>query len=125
MPMRPAGPPPVVLDDDDGARGSPLPLLVRIGPITLLLAVLAAIFVITAFAAGNHFVDTPARVDPGANAPPLGSCIDPTDANAPVPCTSSRAVRVERYAPGGDECAGGTVPVDWNRDVVLCVRPPS
>ncbi|HEX7095137.1 MAG TPA: J domain-containing protein [Acidimicrobiales bacterium] len=117
------GPPPVVLTDD--GHGTPLPTLVRIGPVALLLAVLATIFVVTAFAGGDRSDDAPAPV--GRRAPDVGSCVDVSGSTvAETPCDSPNALRVDRLAVAGDRCGRiGEVPIVWDDDTVLCVRPPS
>lgn len=117
------GPPPVVLDWDDDP-GPRLPAIVRIGPVVLLLAVLAAIFVVTAFAAGNSSVDVPR---PRQRATPaVGGCIDVSNAIvAEVPCNSVNALRIERHSSDGRCGRRGEVPIVWDDDTVLCVAPRS
>jgi hypothetical protein len=112
-----------VLDDDPGP---PLSLLVRVGPIVILLAVLVTIVVVTAFAAGGRLVDpdTYGTVDPGT--PEVGTCIDVNRIEVvPIGCESAVALRVEAVVAPGESCEGGTVPVWWEEDEVLCVRPKS
>lgn len=125
-PPRPAhaGPPPVVLDWDD-EPGARLPTLVRIGPVMLLLAVLAAIFVVTAFAAGNNSVDVPQPR--GRPTPAVGSCIDVSGATVTaVSCSSPNALRIERLAASDSGCRRrDEVPIAWDDDTILCVSPRS
>jgi hypothetical protein len=123
---RPAGPPPVVLPDFDGGHGGALPTLVRIAPVVFLLGVLGAIFVFTAFATGRRSVDAPPRSDTVEIGTPLvGSCVAIVQTVIEVSCDNPHALRVERHAPPGDDCRGGTVPLRWGDETTLCVRPPS
>jgi len=122
---RPSGPAPVVLPDFDGAHGRGLPTLVRIAPIVLLLGVLGAIFVFTAFATGQRSVDTHEREKVEVGTPMVGSCVAVVQTVIEVSCANPHALRVERHAPPGDDCLGGTVPLRWGDDLTLCVRPPS
>lgn len=131
-PRRPTGPPPVVLPDFDpfddshaSDHGGGLPALVRIAPVVLLLAVLGVIFVVTAIATGSKSVQQPRPTTVEAGAPAVGSCVAVPGPVVQASCDNPHALRVERHAPGGDECLGGTVPIRWGRDLTLCVRPPS
>src|SRR5690606_29079264 len=91
----------------------------------LLLGVLGAIFVITAIATGNRSVEQPTPSTVEANTPPVGSCVAVAGSVMQVSCDNPHALRVERHAPRGDDCHGGTVPLRWGRETPLCVRPPS
>jgi hypothetical protein len=124
---RPTGPPPVVLPDhdEDDERATPLPYLVRIGPVVLLLAVLGTIFVVTAFATGSKSVDTPTRQTVAPGTPAIASCVSVSTIVTAVDCDSANAMRVERYAQPGDDCGGAAVPIRWDDETVLCVRPQS
>jgi DnaJ domain len=132
-PMSRPSRPVVVLDDDDyddyhpdDGPVSPLVHLVRIGPVVLLLGVLAAIFVISAFAAGGRSVDLPSNSTVVEGLPEIGSCIDTRALGiVPVACDAPAALRVERVIEPGEACADGAVPMWWEEDVMLCVRPPS
>jgi hypothetical protein len=118
--------PMVVLDDDDDDDAGPaLPFLVRVGPVVLLLGVLLTIFVVTAFAAGTRSVDGPSgSPDPGK--PEVGSCIDVQRlAIVPVDCGSPVALRVQAIVEPPATCDESLVPVWWEEDEVLCVRPRS
>lgn len=123
--VRRTGPPPVVLPDREDQLGPGLPALVRIAPVVLLLGVLGAIFVITAIATGNRSVEQPTPPTVEANTPPVGSCVAVAGSVMQVSCDNPHALRVERHAPRGDDCHGGTVPLRWGRETTLCVRPPS
>jgi len=117
-----AGPPPVVLDWDD-EPGARLPSLVRIAPVVLLLAVLAAIFVVTAFAAGGNSVDVPRSRERAT--PAIGACLDVSNAMiTEVPCTSPNALRIVRQASSEGRCRRDEVPIPWDGDTILCVAPP-
>jgi hypothetical protein len=124
-PMPRTGRPAVVLDDvdDDGAV---LPFLVRVGPVVLLLGVLLVIFVVTAFAAGNRSVGPPRATTGITGVPEVGTCIDIRQVDiVAVGCESPVALRVEGVVEPGEQCAAEAVPVWWEEDALLCVRPQS
>jgi curved DNA-binding protein CbpA len=115
----------VVLDDDDDDAGPALPFLVRVGPVVLLLGVLLTIFVVTAFAAGTRSVDGPSR-SPDPDTPEVGTCIDVQRLEiVPVDCASPVALRVQAVVEPPATCKDELVPVWWEEDEVLCVRPKS
>jgi hypothetical protein len=100
--------------------------LIRIGPVVLLLAVLGAIFVFTAFAMGGSSVDIPAfpRDD---ELPSTGDCIEVAAEIEVVSCdapNSGRITAVEAGADAESTCsARGDVPLRVDDSAVLCVRP--
>jgi hypothetical protein len=122
---RPSRPMVVLDDDDDDDDGPGLPFLVRVGPVVLLLGVLLTIFVVTAYSAGTRSIDNPSRT-PDLDTPEVGTCIDVQRlAIVPVDCTSPVALRVQDVVEPPASCDADLVPVWWEEDEVLCVRPKS
>jgi curved DNA-binding protein CbpA len=123
-PARPARParPPVVLDDEPG--GQALPFLVRVGPVVLLLGILLTIFVMSAFVAGGGLVDPRNYGSVDRDVPEVGSCINLRSAN-PTDCDLPDALPIEEVVAPPDRCDEGAVPIWWEEDAQLCVRPES
>jgi curved DNA-binding protein CbpA len=121
---RPARPAVVLEDEDDEVTGRALPFLVRVGPIVLLLGVLLTIFVVSAFAAGGGLVDTDSFRSGDEGTPEVGSCIDVRRVE-PVDCEMPRAVPVVGVIEPGESCGESAVPIWWEEDEQLCVRPES
>jgi hypothetical protein len=107
------------------APASAIVQLIRIGPVMLLLAVLGAIFVFTAFAMGGSSVDIPPfRGDDG---PSTGDCIEVGAQIDVVSCDGPNSGRITAVELGRDAesvCAArGDVPLRLDEMAVLCVRP--
>jgi curved DNA-binding protein CbpA len=125
----PAAPPrqtpwPVVVLDEPRDFGPALPRLVRIGPIVLILAVLGAIFVFTAFAAGSRSVDVPGRSS-GSSTDAIveGSCVQIGSTLTPVRCSDPHDARVVAVVAGTTDCAYREVPYTLGIGRVACLAP--
>jgi hypothetical protein len=116
--------PMVVLDQEP--RGEPLPFLVRAAPVVILGGVLLTIIVVMAFAAGGQLVDFDSGDTDVIDTPAIDSCIQIGRVEiTPVDCESPDALRVERLVTSISGCRENQVPVPWEEDEVLCVRPKS
>jgi curved DNA-binding protein CbpA len=116
--------PMVVLEQDRPAE--PLPFLVRVAPVVILAGVLLTIIVVMAFAAGGQLVDFDSGGSEQTDAPVVDSCIDVGRFEiTTVDCESPEALRVERVVTRVSACREDEVPVPWEEDEVLCVRPKS
>jgi hypothetical protein len=129
-PRRPAHDPPPVLDAPPGC----LSPLASVGPWMLVLAVLAAIFVFTAYAASDREADDPTATSGEADVSMTrvrdlrGSCIGLANgATIVVDCfTVPHEGLIVAQASVGSSCPEGTV--EWlirQQDVLACTQPGS
>ncbi len=132
-----AGPAPLLAPAVDAAPSPPRPLPPRrplfLRPSVLILAVLAGIFVVTAYAgspASNHSGPTPATVRAPSTVPgsasvhPIGQCLAGSDAAgdvAIVGCSAPHFGQIIAEAATPSQCPTGTVARPWAlRPTVLC-----
>jgi hypothetical protein len=97
--------------------------LVRMGPVLALLALLGAIFVFTAFAAGGHSVDVPPTPTVAAGTPQKGNCLLVGTTVRVARCDGPYDAQVLELVSPGQTCPSALVPIRWDERTWLCVRP--
>ena len=114
---------PVVVLDEPREFGPALPRLVRIGPIVLVLAVLGAIFVFTAFPAGSRSVKVPTRTSGAEAEPAVGSCVVVGASLTTVRCSEPNDARVAAVVTSSADCGVREIPFPLRDSRVACLSP--
>ncbi|HEV8298786.1 MAG TPA: J domain-containing protein [Acidimicrobiales bacterium] len=97
--------------------------LARIGPLLVLLAVLGAIFVFTAFAAGGRSVRVPDRSNVSIEAPHRGDCVVTGRTVEVVSCDSPNDGEVIDVGEAPFACPVHAAYVRFDASTVVCIRP--